>query len=135
MSGPNLGRYAPTIAGGALACAGIACFAIAPAVWILIPLSVLGGIGSDLVGTSLSTLLTVRTPDSARGRVSATSNAVFGGAQGASLLLGGAVAVALSPRAIYAVAGALGLAADATIGVMTASRTPNWAVHVDAPVG
>jgi hypothetical protein len=48
-------------------------------------------------------------------------------------LLGGAVAVALSPRAIYALAGMLGLAAAATIGIMTASRTSNWANPVNAP--
>jgi MFS family permease len=104
-------------------------------VWILVPLSVLGGVGNGFAGACLSTLLMARTPDSARGRVSATANAVFGGAQGVSLLLGGAVAVALSPRAIYALAGVLGLAAAGTIGVMSASRTPNWANRVDAPAG
>ena len=62
-----------------------------------------------------------RTPDSARGRVSAAANAVFGGAQGASLLLGGVVAVALSPRAIYAVAGLLGLAAAGLVAITYAS--------------
>jgi MFS family permease len=61
-----------------------------------------------------------RTPDRARGRVSATANAIFGGAQGASLLLGGAVAVALSPRVIYAVAGLLGLA---TAGILAVTYT------------
>lgn len=112
-----------TIAGAAIACAGLACFAIAPAVLILIPLSVLGGAGNGLAGACLSSLLMARTPDSARGRVSATANAVFGGAQGASLLLGGALAVALSPRAIYALAGMLGLAAAAAIGVITQSSS------------
>ena len=84
---------------------------------ILVPLSVLGGIGNGYAGTCLSTLLLTRTHDSARGRVSATANAIFGGAQGASLLLGGAVAVVLSPRAIYAVAGLLGLAAAGILAV------------------
>jgi MFS family permease len=88
---------------------------------VLIPLSVLGGVGNGYAGTCLSTLLMARTPDSARGRVSATVNAIFGGAQGASLLLGGAVAVALSPREIYAVAGLLGLAAAGIVAVMHAS--------------
>jgi MFS family permease len=111
------GQIRATIAGAALACAGVAGFAIAPVVAILVPLSVLGGLGNGYAGTCLSTLLMARTTDAARGRVSATANAVFGGAQGASLLLGGALAVVLSPRAIYAVAGLLGLAAAGVIAL------------------
>lgn len=129
------GQVGATIAGAALACGGVACFAVAPAVWLLIPLSVLGGIGNGYAGTCLSTLLMVRTPDSARGRVSAAAGAVFGGAQGASLLLGGAVAVVLSPRAIYAVAGLLGLAAAGVLAITSASRAPNWTAVVDASAG
>jgi MFS family permease len=105
------GRIRATTGGVALACAGVAGFAVAPAVWILVPLSVLGGIGNGYAGACLSTLLMGRTPDSARGRVSAAANAVLGGAQGAALMLGGLVAIVLSPRAIYAVGGLLGLAA------------------------
>ena len=103
--------------------------------WILVPLSVLGGVGNGFAGTCLSTLLMARTPDSARGRVSATANAVFGGAQGVSLLLGGAVAVALSPRAIYALAGVLGLAAAGLVAVSSASRTSSRATPADASAG
>jgi len=127
------GQVRATMTGAALACAGLAGFAFAPAVVILVPLSVLGGIGNGYAGTCMSTLLMMRTPDSARGRVSATTNAILGGAQGASLLLGGVVAVALSPRAIYAVAGLLGLAAAGVLAVTTAFRTPNWATPVDLP--
>jgi MFS family permease len=115
--GTERGQVRATIAGAALACAGVAGFAVAPSVALLVPLSVLGGLGNGYAGTCLSTLLMARTPDSARGRVSAAASAVFGGAQGASLLLGGVVAVALSPRAIYAVAGLLGLAAAVIIAV------------------
>lgn len=121
--GTEPGQVRATIAGAALACAGLAGFAIAPAVAVLVPLSVLGGVGNGYAGACLSTLLMTRTPDSARGRVSATASAIFGGAQGASLLLGGLVAVALSPQAIYAVAGLLGLAAAGLLAVTTASRT------------
>lgn len=105
------GRIRATVGGAALACAGVAAFAVAPTVAILVPLSVLGGIGNGYAGACLSTLLTARTPDGARGRVSAAAGAVLGGAQGASLFLGGAVAIVLSPRAIYAAGGLLGLAA------------------------
>jgi MFS family permease len=109
----------------------VAGFAVAPAVGILVPLSVLGGVGNGYAGACLSTLLMTRTPDSARGRVSAGANAVFGSAQGVSLLLGGVVAIVLSPRAIYAVAGLLGLTAAGVIAVTTA---PSLA-PVDAPAG
>ncbi|HST18644.1 MAG TPA: MFS transporter [Gaiellaceae bacterium] len=120
-----------TIAGAAIACASVAAFGAAPAVWMLVPLSVLGGIGNGYAGACLSTLLMARTADNARGRVSAAANAVFGGAQGASLLLGGAVAVVLSPRAIYAVAGLLGLAAAGLVAVTHASPDSDPAVGAE----
>ena len=129
------GQVFAAIAGAALACAGLAAFAVAPAVGILVPLSVLGGIGNGYAGSCLSTLLMSRTLDSARGRVSAAANAVFGSAQGASLLLGGVVAIVLSPRAIYAVAGLLGLTAAGIVAVAIASRTVTRATPVDASAG
>jgi MFS family permease len=110
-------RVQATINGVALVCAGLAGFAVAPAVAVLVPLSVLGGIGNGLAGACLSTLLMSRTPDSARGRISAAANAVLKSAEGVSLLLGGVVALVLSPRAIYAVAGLLGLAAAGLVAL------------------
>ena len=118
--GTERGRVHATVAGAALACAGVAAFAVAPVVGVLVPLSVLGGIGNGYAGACLSTLLLTRTSDSERGRVSAAANAVLGGAQGVSLLLGGVVAIVLSPRAIYAVAGLLGLAAAVVVAAIVA---------------
>jgi MFS family permease len=112
-----------TIAGAGVACAALAPFAVVPAIWMLVPLSVLGGLGNGYAGACFSTLLVSRTTDSARGRVSASANAVVGGAQGASLLIGGAVAAVLSPRAIYAMAGLLGVAAVIAIAMFHAVRT------------
>lgn len=106
-----------TVTGAALACMGVAGFALAPSAPALLPLALAGGIGNGVAGVCMSTLLTIRTPDSARGRVSATTNAILGGAQGASLLVGGAVAVVLSPRQIYALAGTLGLLASAVLAL------------------
>ncbi len=111
-----------TIVGAGGACAALAPFAVVSAVWMLVPLSILGGLANGYAAASYSTLLLRRTPDSARGRVSAAANAAIGGAQGASLLIGGAVAVVLSPRAIYAMAAALGVAAAMTIAVLHAIR-------------
>jgi MFS family permease len=119
------GQVRATIAGVTLACAAVGCFAVAPAVWVLVPLSVIGGVGNGCAAVCVSTLLTARTPDSARGRVSATANALFGGAQGGSLLLGAALSVALSPRAIYALAGLLGVSAAAFLAVTSISHTAN----------
>jgi MFS family permease len=111
-----------TIIGAGVACAALAPFALVPAVWILIPLSIAGGIGNGYAGTCYSTLLIARTPDAVQGRVSAAANATVGGAQGASLLLGGAVATLLSPREVYAVAGLLGVGAAITLGFIDRTR-------------
>jgi MFS family permease len=133
--GTEGGRIRATVAGAGVACAGVAGFAVAPGVAVLVLLSVLGGIGNGYASACLSTLLMSRTSDSARGRVSAAANAIFGTAQGVSLLLGGLVAIALSPREIYAVGGLLGLAATAIVAVTSASRTSSPAAPVDAPAG
>ncbi len=130
--GTERGRARATVVGAAVACAGVAGFAVAPAVEVIVPLSVLGGVGNGCAGSCLSTLLTSRTAESARGRASAAANAIFGGVQGASLLLGGAVAVALSPRAIYAVGGLLGLAAAAIVAVAHTSPGSEPAVRLAA---
>jgi MFS family permease len=106
-----------TIAGAGVACAALAPFAVVPAAWMLVPLSVLGGTGNGFAAACFGTLLVSRTPDAARGRVSAAANAALGGAQGASLLVGGAIAAVASPRAIYGVAGLLGVAVAIAIGV------------------
>jgi MFS family permease len=111
-----------TIAGAGAACAALAPFAVAPAAWMLVPLSVLGGTGNGYAAACFSTLLVSRTPDAERGRVSAAANAAMGGAQGVSLLAGGAVAAALSPRAIYAIAGMLGVAVAIAIAMFHAVR-------------
>jgi MFS family permease len=121
------GQARATIAGMALVCAGLAAFAATPTVGLLVPLSVLGGIGNGFAGTCLTTLVITRTADNARGRITATVNAIFGGTQGASLLLGGAIAIALSPRAIYALAGLLGLAATGFLAVTHAAS------HTETP--
>jgi MFS family permease len=118
------------IAGAGLACAALAPFAVVPAVWMLVPLSVLGGIGNGYAAACASTLLVRRTADAERGRVSAAANAGLGGAQGVSLLAGGAVAAVLSPRAIYAMAGMLGAAVAIAIGLLHAARATRTRLHL-----
>jgi MFS family permease len=112
-----------TIAGAGVTCAALATFAVVPAVWMLVPLSVLGGTGNGYANVCFGTLIVRRTPDAERGRVSAGANAAVGGAQGVSLLAGGAVAAVLSPQEIYAMAGLLGVAVAISIGMFNAVRT------------
>jgi len=118
------------IAGAAVTCAALAPFAVVPTVWMLVPLSVLGGIGNGYANVCAATLLVSRTPDAERGRVSVAAGAAIGGAQGVSLLAGGAVAAVLSPRAIYAVAGLLGVAVAIAIGALHAARAVRSRLHL-----
>jgi MFS family permease len=111
-----------TIAGIGVACAALAPFAVVPVVWILVPLSVLGGTGNGYANVCASTLLVSRTPDAERGRVSAAATAAVGGAQGVSLLAGGAVAAVLNPRAIYATAGIVGVVVAMALGAFHTTR-------------
>jgi hypothetical protein len=119
-----------TIAGAGVTCAALAPFAVIPAVWMLVPLSVLGGTGNGYANVCASTLLVTRTPDAERGRVSTSANAAIGGAQGVSLLAGGAVAAVLSPREIYGLAGLLGVAVAMALAVFYAARATRTGQHV-----
>lgn len=111
-----------TIVGAGVACAALAPFAVVPVVWMLVPLSIVGGAGNGYAAACFSTLLVTRTPDAERGRVSAAASAAVGGAQGVSLLVGGVVAAALSPRSIYALAGMFGVAVAIGLAVLHAAR-------------
>jgi len=88
-----------------------------------------GGRRAVQVGLDLALLVT-RTPDAERGRVSAAASAAIGGAQGVSLLAGGAVAAVLSPREIYATAGLLGVAVAIALAVCYAARATRTGQHM-----
>lgn len=116
------GQIWATIAGAGVACAALAPFSVVAAVWMLVPLSIVGGTGNGYAAACFSSLLLTRTPEVARGRVSAAANAAVGGAQGVSLLIGGAVASVLSPRAVYAVAGLVGVAFALALAALHRAR-------------
>ena len=61
-SAPKPAASGPSSPGGIRQRCGTS-YATAPAVWMLIPLSILGGIRNGYTATSLSTLLQTRTPD------------------------------------------------------------------------
>jgi len=130
--GTDRARTRATILGMGVVCAALVPFAVVPDVWMLLPLSVIGGAANGSAVTCLSALLVSRTPEHERGRVSAAANAVFGGAQGISLLAGGAVAAVLSPRGVYAVAGLLGVAAVVVVGIIDAARA-SGRVRAESP--
>ena len=109
------GRVRATVVGAVMVCAALTGYAAAPTVALLVPLALLGGAGNGCAAACLSTLILTRTPDSSGGRVSAATTVVFGGAQGMSLLAGSFVSLVLTPRAIVAVAGLLGLTVTAVI--------------------
>jgi MFS family permease len=113
--------WATTVGIGVI-CAALATFALATSIWMLIALSIIGGIGNGYATACFATLLVSRTQDAERGRVSAAANAILGGSQGISLLLGGVVAAVLSPRPIYAIAGVLGLAATLALAAVSIPR-------------
>lgn len=117
------GQIWVTIAGAGVACAALVPFAVVPSVWMLVPLSVLGGTGNGYTAACFSALLITRTPEAERGRVSAAANGAIGGAQGFSLLVGGAVAAAVSPRAIYAGAGLFGVVVALALALVHGART------------
>jgi MFS family permease len=131
-TGTDRARTRAAILGMGVTCAALVPFAVVPDVWMLFPLSVLGGAANGYAATCLSALLVSRTPEHERGRVSAAANGLLGGAQGISLLAGGAVAAVLSPRAVYAVAGLLGVAAALVIGILDASRA-SGRVRAESP--
>jgi MFS family permease len=126
-------RVWATIAGAVVVCAALVPFALVPAVWMLVPLSVVGGIGNGATSVCFATLMVSRTPDAERGRVSATASAVLGAAQGASLLVGGAAAAVLSPRQIYGLAGLLGLGGAVVIALLALARARAAAQHPQDP--
>ncbi len=80
------------------------------------------GSGTATPGTCLSTLLISRTPDSARGRVSASRQRDLRRRPGHARCCSAAlVAIVLSPREMYAIGGLLGLAAAGVLAVTHAS--------------
>jgi MFS family permease len=69
------------------------------------PLLGVTGIAVGVVNVSLTTLMTVRTPEAKRGRMFAASSAVFTSAQIGGTALGGLILTVLAPRTVFQIAG------------------------------
>ena len=92
------------------ACGAVALAATVPAVIWMAPLWALGGVFNGSVNVSSGVLVARRAPAEARGRAFAVFGGVANGANATGYLLGGVALAAVGPRAVIALAGALGLA-------------------------
>jgi MFS family permease len=111
-------------AGAALMSLGMLGYGTAPAVLVLVPLSVLAGVGNGMVNVCVATLATTRTEERMRGRVAAAMGAILNAASVGSLAAGGALTAVLAPREVYLLAGSLGCAVTA---VLAARLRHGWA--------
>ena len=95
----------------------LAGFALARTPWQLVPVSVLGGIANGVINVTAGAVVMTRAPEAIRGRVAAALGAVASAAGFVSLLVGGALATVLDPRAVFALSGVL-----AAISVLATGR-------------
>ncbi len=77
------------------------------------------GVAVGVVNVATTTLLTIRTPEKARGQMFAASNAIFTSAEIASTALGGLVLTLIAPRTVFQVAGIVSTAAVLLLGPFT----------------
>jgi MFS family permease len=129
--GTDAGRARAVAAGAALMSLGMLGYGTAPTVVLLVPLSVLAGMGNGMVNVCVATLVTTRTEERMRGRVAAATGAILNTASVASLTAGGALAAVLAPRQVYLLAGALGCAVTA---VLAARLRHGWVLRRNIPV-
>jgi MFS family permease len=79
------------------------------------PLMVLTGVAVGAVNVCFATLFALQTPEALRGRVFATSGAMFSGAQITSMMLGGLLLEVIAPRTIFQLAGVVSIV---TVGLV-----------------
>lgn len=120
----DAGRARAVAGGAALMSLAMLGYAIAPAVLVLVPLSVLAGVGNGIVNVCVSTLVATRTEEQMRGRVAAALGAILNTASVGSLAAGGALAAVLAPRQVYLLVGAVGCAVTVALA---ARLRPGWA--------
>ncbi len=97
----------------------------APSVIWLVPGAVLAGVSNAVLNVSASTLMMLRSPEAARGRISAATSGIMNGAMVGAMVLGGGMTGALSPRLVFLLGGAVSLLVPAVLArrLLRASRT------------
>ena len=71
----------------------------------LFPILVVVGVAVGVINVTLTTLMTVRTPEAQRGRMFAASNAVFTSAEILGTVFGGLILTIVAPRTVFQIAG------------------------------
>ena len=95
---------------------GIAWMGLAPSVGWVLPATLLGGLCNGLANVSIGAVVGIRCTEAVRGRLSATVGGLATAGQIGSLLLGGLLAAALSPRLVFALSGGLGVLVALALG-------------------
>jgi MFS family permease len=94
----------------------LAWMGLAPSVGWLLPATALGGVCNGTLNVSIGALLGMRCPEAVRGRVGATVSGLSTAGQIGALLLGGLLAAALTPRAVFVLGGVLGVLVSLALG-------------------
>jgi len=71
----------------------------------MFPILVVMGVAVGVVNVTLTTLMTVRTPEAQRGRMFAASSAVFTSAEILGTVFGGLILTVVAPRTVFQIAG------------------------------
>jgi len=129
----DAGRVRAVLFGAGLISLALLGYGVAPAVVLIAPVAVLGGVGNGMVNVCVATLVMTRSDERVRGRVSAALGALLQGASVASLVIGGALAAVLDPRQIFLLAGGLGAVVTAVAAVEVTSRQRSASVPVPDP--
>lgn len=113
----GVGRVYPAVV--ALQAVGVGAAAVAPSVWVAIPLVVLFGLGNGVAVVANAVLVQRGAPDAVRGRAFTLVMSVNFAALGAGMVAAGPVLDALGARWCWAVAAALcGTAAAVAAGLL-----------------
>jgi MFS family permease len=123
------GHIRAALAGAGLMSLAFAGYGLVPSVVLLVPVSILGGVGNGMVNVCVATLVMTRSEERVRGRVSAALGAVVNAASVAALAAGGGLAAVLAPRQIFLLAGGCG----GLVTLVTTVRVPGAVTRVPRP--
>jgi MFS family permease len=104
------------VCGAVVLSLAMAGYAVAPTVAWLLPIAVAGGAANGLLNLGVAAMIMLRAPEDARGRVSATVNAVTSAALIGAYLFGGLLATVATPRQLFLASALLGLLAPIAVG-------------------
>jgi MFS family permease len=94
----------------------VAGYAGVGSVALIVPLALLGGAANGVLNLTNSSLVMMRAPEQARGRIAAALNGTVSASLIGAYMIGGLLAAHLTPRTIFLFAGLLGLIAPMYFG-------------------